>query len=445
MNTGNTSKTALAAARIALLAGVSAFAFAGAAYAQDTVGIDVVPGAAGSGFTSATPAYTTQLAGGYLASYQNGTTNFTTIQGSTITTGFDGAYESTLTINGTSTGGNSLTATANGVTQTNSFSNNAIVTNNVGNTYAGFVANVGYTSQSVVTSGIGTYGTNAAGATTYFINSSDGSAQFAAQGVNGGVQIFGNGNVNLGNGVTVQNGAAINGGANVTGGLTVSGGATFNGATDTTKVNAAGDITITNNAHPATQNTVITSDGATFTGATVTVTNGTVAGTTTINNGVVTAGTAVVTPNVLANNVLANNVGIASNLAVANGANVNLGDNVVHGVAAPIVGTDAANKAYVDTNVGKARNQAYEGTAVALAISQPILANGQTFAIRAGWGDYESESAFGVSAAGVIAHDVFGYGSTVTLDGGVGVGTNYNGVGGKAGVTFGFGGVAPLK
>ena len=42
--------------------------------------------------------------------------------------------------------------------------------------------------------------------------------------------------------------------------------------------------------------------------------------------------------------------------------------------------------------------------------------------------------------------DVFGYGSTIVVDGGVGVGTNYNGVAGKAGVTLGFGGgSAPLK
>ncbi|MGO9474082.1 MAG: hypothetical protein ACLPWS_11870, partial [Rhodomicrobium sp.] len=132
--------------------------------------------------------------------------------------------------------------------------------------------------------------------------------------------------------------------------------------------------------------------------------------------------------------------------AITPGNTVNLGGGEIQGVGTPILGTDAANKAYVDTSVNKARNQAYEGTAVALAISQPILTNGQTFAIRGGWGDYENESAFGVSAVGLIAHDVFGYGSTIALDGGVGFGTNYNGVGGKAGVTFGFGGgVAPLK
>ena len=39
--------------------------------------------------------------------------------------------------------------------------------------------------------------------------------------------------------------------------------------------------------------------------------------------------------------------------------------------------TDAANKAYVDRGFDKA----YEGTAIALAISQPVLSNGQIFGI----------------------------------------------------------------
>ncbi len=124
---------------------------------------------------------------------------------------------------------------------------------------------------------------------------------------------------------------------------------------------------------------------------------------------------------------------------------ISTGGNAIHDVATPILGTDAANKAYVDKGV----NKAYEGTAIALAISQPVFLPGQSFAIRAGWGNYESQNAFGVSAAGVIARDVFGYGSTVALDGGVGVGGNYNGVAGKAGLTIGFGGgmapMAPMK
>ena len=113
---------------------------------------------------------------------------------------------------------------------------------------------------------------------------------------------------------------------------------------------------------------------------------------------------------------------------------IDMGGNRVQDVATPIFGTDAANKAYVDRGL----NKAYEGTAIALAISQPIIGPNQTFAIRAGWGNYESENAFGLSAAGIIGRDWFWNGSTVALDGGVGWGSN-NSVAGKAGVTLAFG------
>ena len=122
---------------------------------------------------------------------------------------------------------------------------------------------------------------------------------------------------------------------------------------------------------------------------------------------------------------------------------IDMGGNRVQDVGTPIFGTDAANKAYVDGGL----NKAYEGTAIALAISQPIIGPNQTFAIRGGWGTYENESAFGLSAAGIIAHDWFWSGSSVALDGGVGWGSN-NSVAGKAGITIAFGSgyaATPLK
>ena len=141
---------------------------------------------------------------------------------------------------------------------------------------------------------------------------------------------------------------------------------------------------------------------------------------------------------------------ISNNLTVSGPGNggspttIDMGGNRVQDVGTPIFGTDAANKAYVDRGL----NKAYEGTAIALAISQPVLATGQSFAIRAGWGDYESQNAFGVSAVGVVGRDWFWGGSTVAIDGGIGFG-NSNSVAGKVGVTLGFGpGLAaygPLK
>ncbi len=141
---------------------------------------------------------------------------------------------------------------------------------------------------------------------------------------------------------------------------------------------------------------------------------------------------------------------ISNNLTVSGPTNggspttIDMGGNRVQDVGTPIFGTDAANKAYVDRGL----NKAYEGTAIALAISQPIIGPNQTFAIRAGWGNYESENAFGISAAGIIGRDWLWSGSTVALDGGVGWGSN-NAVAAKAGVTLAFGpsvaAYAPLK
>jgi hypothetical protein len=128
------------------------------------------------------------------------------------------------------------------------------------------------------------------------------------------------------------------------------------------------------------------------------------------------------------------------NLNVDHGGTVNLGNNVVHGVADPLVGTDAANKQYVDRGL----NKAYQGTAIALALSQPIFAPGQSWAVRAGYGGFESANAGGVSVAGIIGRDWFGAGTTIAIDGGVGFADNV--VAGKAGVTIGFGGgYVPMK
>ncbi len=362
MNTGNTSKTALAAARLALLTGVSAIAFAGTAAAQTTyIEINQGVGAANSGITQLVGSQYAQMTNGAFFTADAGLRT-STLAGDTLALVDPIAgTNASLSASGLSFGGTGGSTTLNQL---------GLITSSVvaGQVLAG--------SGGVVSLGQVQVGPSATGVTL----NTNGTATF-------------NGLVTDKAGLTVNGVTTLNGNVGVTGNVTVSG--TVSGATGTfTTVNATtGNITTVNST---------------------------------------TANTA--------------NENISNSLAVAHGATVNLGNNVVSGVATPIVGTDAANKAYVDTSINRATNKAYEGTAVALAISQPVLSNGQTFAIRGGWGDYENESAFGVSAVGIVAHDVFGYGSTIALDGGVGFGTNYNGVGGKAGVTFGFGGgVAPLK
>lgn len=220
----------------------------------------------------------------------------------------------------------------------------------------------------------------------------------------------------------------------------------FDQKTGNTTSLSAGLLTLTNGATPGASITLdATKDPV------LTVTGGTPATTTTINDGVVVAGTSVNTPvvNSLVSNSVVSNIGtanvgslnVANTLSASNGT-ISAEGNRIQDVGTPIASTDAANKAYVDKGV----NKAYEGTAIALAISQPVFLPGQNFAFRVGYGGYESQNAVGFSAAGVIARDLFGYGSTVSLDGGVGFGTENSGVAGKAGVTIGFGGgYAPLK
>ncbi|KAI94378.1 hypothetical protein T281_11340 [Rhodomicrobium udaipurense JA643] len=148
-----------------------------------------------------------------------------------------------------------------------------------------------------------------------------------------------------------------------------------------------------------------------------------------------------------------------SNLKVKSGGTADMGGAVVHNVAGPVVGSDAANKAYVDSvwfdNTARVKeldgkidaglrsanrriDETQEGIAIALALQQPIFAPGQSFAVRAGWGNFEGESAFGLSGAGIIGRDWFGQGTLVALDGGFGFGASTGAMAGKAGFTFGW-------
>ncbi|MCC7253575.1 hypothetical protein [Hyphomicrobium sp.] len=72
-----------------------------------------------------------------------------------------------------------------------------------------------------------------------------------------------------------------------------------------------------------------------------------------------------------------------------------------------------------------------EGIAISLALDAPVLRNGQTFAMRGGWGNFEGSNAAGFTAAGALSQNV-------VVDAGVGWGTSQGTVAGKAGVTIGW-------
>jgi hypothetical protein len=123
------------------------------------------------------------------------------------------------------------------------------------------------------------------------------------------------------------------------------------------------------------------------------------------------------------------------------GTNVDFGGNVLHNIGGPILPTDAVNKAYVDAGLNAANrriDKAFEGTAIALALATPPFHPGQRFVVQGGWGDFEGNNAFGLSAAGLIGYGTFGPGSTVTVSAGIGAGTNAGTVAGRAAIAVGW-------
>ena len=319
---------------------------------------------------------------------------------------------------------------------------------------------IGLSSNDVFLTGNGLRFNNTAGVDTIKMDTSTGSISTI-------------GSLSVGNGMNVTGTATFNGtGANAGTTTTINGAvATLSGSKGTISLNANVDpiLTVTNglpgvlNSSTTINNGSITSNqGGASVGGTTVISGGSVAingGPNNSNQGgnintlAIAGNSSTGNPgalNVTGGAVINNGLEVNNGLRVTGPSQgqgfqtIDMGGNRVQDVGTPIFGTDAANKAYVDRGL----NKAYEGTAIALAISQPIIGPNQTFAIRAGWGDYESQSAFGLSAAGIIGRDWFWGGSTVAIDGGVGLGTN-NSVAGKAGITLAFGGgtppVLPLK
>ena len=72
--------------------------------------------------------------------------------------------------------------------------------------------------------------------------------------------------------------------------------------------------------------------------------------------------------------------------------------------------------------------QAFEGTAVAIAMGGSVLPSDKKYAISANWGTFRGENAIGL--AGQMRLNQY-----VVLNGGVGAGFAQGGVGGRAGLT----------
>lgn len=88
--------------------------------------------------------------------------------------------------------------------------------------------------------------------------------------------------------------------------------------------------------------------------------------------------------------------------------------------------------------LGNRDKELADGIAIALALEQPILVGQQKFALRGGYGNFDGESALGLSATALVSRSTFGPGTSVMLDAGIGYGTNTDTVAGRAGVTIGW-------
>jgi hypothetical protein len=122
---------------------------------------------------------------------------------------------------------------------------------------------------------------------------------------------------------------------------------------------------------------------------------------------------------------------IANHLTVAPDTTVNMGNNVVHGVADPVLGSDAANKQYVDAGLSKAfkdidRNT--QGIAIAMAMGGMALPDSKNFALGANLGFFDSKQAMAIQGAMRLT-------PFVSVNGGIGMGLDDSStLGGRVGV-----------
>ncbi|MBS0235683.1 MAG: YadA-like family protein [Proteobacteria bacterium] len=205
---------------------------------------------------------------------------------------------------------------------------------------------------------------------------------------------------------TTATGIAVGGTFSVSGASTLNGGLSVSGGTFTDALTVTGDT----NTNGITNTGDIQTDSLHAT---------------TVNAASGTFGTA----NVTTANIETANVSNA--FSVSPGAAVSFGNNVLHDVGTPIVGTDAANKAYVDASVNSAFKKIDENTqgiAIAIALGGIALPQGKNFAVAANVGFYDDKEA--VAAQGAVRLD-----SVFSLNGGIGLGVDdASKVGGRVGI-----------
>lgn len=274
-------------------------------------------------------------------------------------------------------------------------------------------------------------------------------------GTTGQLTFDGNSNSVCAGAQTAITGISISGGTGYTASGTAGVNVTGTGGVST----ASGNISTASGNITATAGTVrgvtITDGTATLTGGnlsgvgTLSATTGTIGtlnsttGTITTLNSTTVNGTTVNSTSIVNSGVVtSNSVSIGTGgIAIAAGAPINAGGNRVQNVAAPVADTDAANKAYVDAQLGGNTaqitgqiNEAFkqidrntEGIAIAIALGGLALPHNANFAVSANLGIFEDKQALAFQSA-------IRLGGGVVLNGGIGVGIDSSLVGGRIGV-----------
>ena len=273
-----------------------------------------------------------------------------------------------------------------------------------------------------------------------------------ACGINmGGSNIFNANNVTASG--TIQGGTLTDGTASISGG-NITGVGTITGGTGTfTTVNATnggfgtltattGNITTVNATDVDATNVNATNGGfgtLTATTGNITTVNATDVNATNVKatNGTFTTlkttGDATVGGDLTVTNQSNLNGGaiIGNHLTVLPGTKVSMGNNVVHGVADPEIGSDAANKQYVDAGLSRAfrdidRNT--QGIAIAMAMGGMALPDSKNFALGANLGFFDSKQAMAIQGAMRLT-------PFVSVNGGIGMGLDDSStLGGRVGV-----------
>ena len=148
----------------------------------------------------------------------------------------------------------------------------------------------------------------------------------------------------------------------------------------------------------------------------------------TVSDGGIERGLNISTSNTVLNGGTSGSTALTLNDSGAHfNSEVDMGGNRITGLAAGIAPTDAVNVGQLEG----LRDVVYGGLAISYALDTPIIASGDTSALRIGVGHFKGANALGLTYAARLDNGV-------TVDLGIGGDTDEEAVGGKLGISFGW-------